>query len=188
MSKLCLITALIVSGLSAAAAGFSAQGSGSYQAGAENLGLPMPTPARAARAGAAKRADASKYEVPGGEEMLEMTRTVLLDFNDAVQTGDFADFRSKTAAAWQKQTTTELFNQVFGEFISKKVDISEIDSSKPVYQSKPSVETEGGMKKLIARGCYDVSPRPVKFILKWIPQGKEWKLFGIEVDTTVSSC
>ena len=45
-----------------------------------------------------------------------------------------------------------------------------------------------GMKKLIATGCYNISPRDTKFVLKWIPEAKEWKLFGIEVDTTESSC
>jgi len=45
-----------------------------------------------------------------------------------------------------------------------------------------------GLRKLIAKGCYDVTPRPVKFVLKWIPEGKQWKLFGIEVDTTESTC
>lgn len=133
------------------------------------------------------KANAAKYEVPEDAEMQELTRTALLDFNDAVQEGDFTDFHSTISKTWQKQTTPERFNSVFSEFISKKVNISSVSSTEAEFTSA-DVETEGGAKKLIAKGCYDVSPRPVKFILKWIPEGKEWKLFGIEVDTTSSAC
>ncbi|HYP51616.1 MAG TPA: hypothetical protein VEQ34_11800, partial [Pyrinomonadaceae bacterium] len=102
--------------------------------------------------------------------------------------GDFTNFYSKISRVWQEQTTPEEFNSVFSEFITKQVDISEVGSSQPIYNPKPEVRRDKGMRKLIVEGCYDVNPRPVKFVLKWIPQGKEWKLFGIEVDTTVESC
>ena len=134
------------------------------------------------------KSNAAKYEVPGDEEMQEMTRQALLDFNDAVQGGDFTDFHSTISKTWQKQTTPERFNQVFSEFISKKVDISGVGSRDAEYSPDPAVEMDKGAKKLIAKGCYATSPRPVKFVLKWIPEAKEWKLFGIEVDTTESSC
>jgi hypothetical protein len=134
------------------------------------------------------KANAAKYEVPEDEEMQEMTRTALMDFNDAVQQGDFSDFHSTISKTWQKQTTPEKFNTAFSEFISKKVDISGVSSSDPQYSPAPSVQQDLGAKKLIAKGCYDTSPRPVGFTLKWIPEGKEWKLFGIEVDTTIPSC
>lgn len=134
------------------------------------------------------KANAAKYEVPEDEQMQEMTRTALMDFNEAVQDGDFASFHSTISKTWQKQTTPEKFNQVFSEFISKKVDISGVGSRDADFSPTPSVEMDGGAKKLIAKGCYDTSPRPVKFVLKWIPEAKEWKLFGIEVDTTESTC
>ncbi|HEX8367620.1 MAG TPA: hypothetical protein VF604_03555 [Pyrinomonadaceae bacterium] len=135
-----------------------------------------------------KKANAAKYEVPEDEEMQELTRTSLIDFNDAVQQGDFADFHSTISKTWQKQTTPEKFNEVFSEFISKKINISSVSSREAEFSPEPVVEMDKGAKKLIAKGCYDTSPRPVGFVLKWIPEGKEWKLFGIEVDTTISSC
>ncbi|HEX8735243.1 MAG TPA: hypothetical protein VF721_07985 [Pyrinomonadaceae bacterium] len=146
---------------------------------------PKPKPPKSA---SGAKADASKYQVPGTKEMREMTRTALMDFNAAVEMGDFTDFYSKISKIWQKQVTPERFNEVFGEFIEKKVDISEIGSNNPIYTPRPAVRRDKGAKKLIAEGCYDVNPRPVKFVLKWLPEGKEWKLFGIEVDTTVASC
>ncbi|HEY0047722.1 MAG TPA: hypothetical protein VGB68_00440, partial [Pyrinomonadaceae bacterium] len=64
------------------------------------------------------KVNAAKYEVPEDEQMQEMTRTALMDFNEAVQDGDFASFHSTISKTWQKQTTPEKFNQVFSEFIS----------------------------------------------------------------------
>ncbi|HEX9959335.1 MAG TPA: hypothetical protein VGB00_00215 [Pyrinomonadaceae bacterium] len=135
-----------------------------------------------------KKVNAAKYEVPEDEQMQDMTRTALNDFNDAVQEGDFTDFHSTISKTWQKQTTPAKFNEVFSEFMTKKVNISGVNNRDADFSPAPSVEMDGGAKKLIAKGCYDVSPRPVGFTLKWIPEGKEWKLFGIEVDTTISSC
>ena len=134
------------------------------------------------------KANAAKWEVPDDAEMQEMSRTALMDFNEAVQDGDFTDFHTKISKTWQKQTTPDKFNTAFSEFINKKVDISSISSSEAQYSPAPSAQQDLGMKKLIAKGCYDVSPRPVGFTLKWIPEGKEYKLFGIEVDTTISGC
>jgi hypothetical protein len=129
-------------------------------------------------------ANASKWEIPSDEEMRDMTRTALMDFNDAVKQGDFTDFHSKISKTWQKQTTPATFNISFAAFIDKKVDLSDVDSGEAKFSPEPSVERESGVKKLIAKGCYDITPRPLNFKLQWIPEGKEYKLFGIEVDTT----
>jgi hypothetical protein len=130
----------------------------------------------------AAKSNAAKYEVPGDEEMQEMTRKALLDFNDAVQAGDFTDFHSKISRMWQRQTSPEKFNEAFSGFIEQKIDISNVDGADAEYSTAPSVQNEGGLKKLIAKGSYDIAPRQVNFTLKWIPEGKEWKLFGIEVE------
>jgi hypothetical protein len=134
------------------------------------------------------KANAGKWEVPADDEMQEMTRTALMDFDSAVKQGDFTDFHSKLSKTWQRQTTPEQFNTTFSEFINKKVDISNVEDASPKYSTQPSVMTDKGARKLIATGCYDISPRPAGFTLKWIPEGKEWKLFGIEVDTTIGAC
>jgi hypothetical protein len=131
-----------------------------------------------------EKSDASKWELPSDAEMQDLTRTALMDFDDAVKQGDFSDFHSKISKTWQKQTTPDTFNDAFREFINKKVDISNVDSSDAKFSPDPSIEKENGVKKLIAKGCYDISPRAVNFTLKWIPESKEYKLLGIDVDTT----
>ena len=131
-----------------------------------------------------RKANASKGEIPEDEELQQMAKRDLLAFNDAVQDGDFTEFHSKISKLWQKQTTPERFNQAFAQFIEKKIDISEISSETATFSPEPSIETEASIKKLIVEGRYPTYAPPVKFVLKYIPEGKEWKLFGIEVDTT----
>jgi len=131
----------------------------------------------------AKKADASKGEIPADEELQYMAKTTLLDFNDAIQKGDFTDFHSHIAKNWQKQISAERFKQEFQAFIDKGVDISEISSEKAEFSPAPSIDKVGKTRMLVVNGSYDISPEPTRFELKYIPEGKEWKLFGIDVRT-----
>lgn len=131
----------------------------------------------------ATRADASKAEVPSDAEMQYMAKTTLLDFNEAIQKGDFTEFHGNISKAWRSQISAEKFKQTFQAFIDKGVDISEIRSERATFSAPPGIETVGRQKMLVMRGSYDISPAPTTFELKYIPEGKEWELFGINVVT-----
>jgi hypothetical protein len=130
-----------------------------------------------------KKADASKYELPSDEELQEIVKKTLLDFNKAVEKGDFEDFHTTISKSWQKQTTPETFNSSFSQFISQKINVGSISSKDATFSPDPAIDKSRGVKELNVEGKYDTSPL-VKFELKYIPEGKEWKLFGISVDTT----
>jgi hypothetical protein len=130
-----------------------------------------------------KKADASKGEMPADDELQYMARTTLLDFNDAIQKGDFSGFHSRLSKQWQKQISAEKFKEEFQAFIDKGVDISDISSEKADFSPAPNIEKMGSMKMLVMKGSYDISPAPTTFELKYVPDGKEWKLFGIDVRT-----
>lgn len=131
----------------------------------------------------AERANARKGEMPFEEELQYMTKTTLLDFNNAIQEEDFTDFHHNISKTWQKQTTPETFNTAFNEFMEKNVDISEIRSLEANFIPEPSFDNSKAVKVLQVEGNYQTSPTPTRFVLKYIPDGKEWKLFAIEVYT-----
>jgi hypothetical protein len=131
----------------------------------------------------AARADASKTEIPSEAELQYMTKTTLLDFNEAIQKGDFTDFHANISKTWRNQISAEKFKQTFQSFIDRGVDISDIRSEKATFSAPPGIEGVGRQKMLVMRGSYDISPAPTTFELKYIPEGKEWKLFGIDVRT-----
>lgn len=131
----------------------------------------------------ATRANAAKGEMPSPEELQYMAKTTLLDFNSAIQKADFTDFHNNISKTWQKQLSPEKFKQEFQAFIDRKVDISDISSEKADFSPAPSIDSSSRVKMLIVQGSYDISPAPTTFELKYIPDGKEWKLFGIDVKT-----
>lgn len=127
--------------------------------------------------------DTPRGDVPSEREMEELTKTTLLDFNDAVQKGDFTDFHSKVSKVWKKTATPEAFNQGFKEFIAKKIDISGVKTQNAAFDPEPKVEKRGGLKVLKANGRYDTYPLPAKFETEYLKEDGEWKLISIRVDT-----
>lgn len=127
------------------------------------------------------QADASKKEVPSDDEAQEMAKATLLEFNRAIQKEDFTDFYDTISKTWKKEITPQKFNEAFAEFIEKKVDISDISAKDADFSPSPSVAKEQGYDMLTLAGEYDTSPSKKKFELKYIPQGKDWKLSRIRV-------
>ncbi len=133
---------------------------------------------------AAEKADASTGEVPSDAALQELVKTTLLDFNSAVQTEDFTEFHSNICKPWQKQTTPESLKSVFQGFIDMNISIGSISDLEADFSPEPAIGREVGFKTLKLSGKYPTSPNVTKFELNYIPEGKEWKLSKIEVDTT----
>ena len=142
-----------------------------------------PSPEKTATKSSVK-ADASRGEIPEGDELQDMVKTTLLDFNDAVQNDDFTDFFQTISKIWQKQSSPAKLKETFQVFVDKQIDIGSIESKEANFTSKPRVDDSKGFKELILEGRYSTSPNPTKFELKYTPEGKNWKLTGIFVDTT----
>lgn len=139
---------------------------------------PSPSPTKAYT-----KADASKSEIPTEDEMQDIVRATLLDFNDAIKRADFTDFHKTIAKKWQEQITPEKFKQSFNTFVEKKLDISNVKTEKASFTSGPKIDKSRRMTELIVEGRYNITPIPFKFKLNYIPEGKDWKLYGIELDT-----
>lgn len=131
-----------------------------------------------------KKADASKGEIPSDDELQDMVKTTLLDFNDAVTTADFTTFYGNISKLWQRQTSPAKLEDTFKVFIDGKNNFSAIRSKDAEFSSNPKVDDSKGFKELVLEGKYDTSPLPTKFTLKYTPESKNWKLTGIIVDTT----
>lgn len=127
--------------------------------------------------------DEPRGDVPSEKEMEELTKQTLLDFNDAVQKGDFTDFHSKISKVWKKTAAPDKFNEGFKEFIDKKIDMSGVKDKNATFEPEPTVTKKSGYKVLTAKGKYDTSPLPVKFETEYLKEDGDWKLISIRVDT-----
>ncbi|HMO80443.1 MAG TPA: hypothetical protein PKD24_06600 [Pyrinomonadaceae bacterium] len=142
------------------------------------------TPANDRRSGPTRRADASKGEMPDDDELQSMIKATLLEFNDAIQSEDFTEFYSNICEPWKKQTSPEKLKASFQKFIDSNITIASIDPLTAEFSPQPSVGRELGYRTLKINGRYSTSPMLTKFELNYIPEGKEWKLSKIVVDTT----
>lgn len=130
-----------------------------------------------------KDADASTGKMPSDEQLQEMARETVLDFNDAIQSEDFTAFHSKISKPFQKQASPERFKQVFAEFLNNNIDFKEVEDLTAEFSPAPALGKESGYNVLSLNGSYATTPRRTKFELKYIPEGKEWKLIFIRIST-----
>ena len=131
-----------------------------------------------------EKADASRGEIPEGDERQELVQTTLVQFNDAVQADDFTDFFPTISKLWQRESSPAKLKETFQLFIDRKIDIGEVRTMEANFTTKPRIDESKGFKELILEGNYDTSPNPTRFKLKYTPEGKNWKLTGISVDNT----
>lgn len=129
------------------------------------------------------KADAAKSEMPSDAEIQEMAKKTLLDFNESVQDADFTDFHSNIAKEWKKEVSADEMKTTFQGFIDKKINIEDISPLDADISPSPSIEKEIGYKTLKIKGRYSTRPNSTKFLLHYIPNGKDWKLSRIEVST-----
>jgi hypothetical protein len=127
--------------------------------------------------------DASTGEIPSDKALVALANESLNDFEKAVSSGDFSDFYDSLAKAWKKETSPEDLKKGFKIFVDNPSDVAKITSMKPEITGTPKIKSELGYEMLNVEGKYDTSPRNVKFELKYIPEGKDWKLSYIRVNT-----
>lgn len=128
-------------------------------------------------------ADASTGQVPVDAQLQELARTTILDFNDALQSKDFTEFHRNISKPFQKEASPARFRQVFQSFIDARIDFSEVRSLKANFTTPASIDKSLRAKTLKLKGNYAISPRRANFELKYIPEGRDWKLIYIEINT-----
>jgi hypothetical protein len=117
-------------------------------------------------------------KVPTNKELKTLALDSLLLFNVAIQTKSFEDFYGHISKIWQKQITPEKLLNVFHSFIDQKINIALIVREEPDFDGTPAINDEG---VLVIKGSYPTQPSKVFFELKYVAEGENWKLIGINV-------
>ena len=118
-------------------------------------------------------------DIPGDAELKQMVTASILALDEAVQAEDFTQFRAKTADVWQQQATAAQLQQSFQSFIDKEVHLAGVKDVTPEFDTPPAVDSN---HVLVVAGHYATHPSQVKFKLKYLKEGQEWKLLGIDVN------
>jgi hypothetical protein len=118
------------------------------------------------------------FAVPSEVQLCRMVKEALLDFNQAIQAGDFSAFYGQIAGIWKEQTTPERLLEAFREFHDRRIDIRAIKDLQPQFSQAATVNESG---VLAVAGHYDTEPSQVRFELKYVNEASDWKLMSISV-------
>jgi Ca2+-binding EF-hand superfamily protein len=130
---------------------------------------------------AAGDANAPKAKPPADAELRKLVRQTLMDFNDAVQSKDFSTFHAKASTPLRQQITPEKLREAFQAFIDRKVNIAPVKDVEAKFAGQPKVDGDGVMT---VKGEYPTRPNRTAFQLKYFQEKGEWRVLGVNVDTT----
>jgi hypothetical protein len=118
--------------------------------------------------------------VPSEEQCRQLALKSLLDWNQGVQSRDFAAFQATTSKEFQDQIPLNQLSEKFKEFMDKHIDISPIRNYTPAFDPEPAIHSEGAPVLHLA-GRYPTTPHAVSFDLKYVFQDSTWKILAINV-------
>lgn len=122
-------------------------------------------------------------DIPSQDELQDLARTTVLEFNDAIQKDDFTDFHATLSKPFQKEASPEKLAGVFHGFVVAKIDFRDIRDLDAKFTTTPAIVKQAGFDMLQLRGQYPTTPRKTNFELKYINEDGEWKLSHINIDT-----
>ena len=140
----------------------------------------MTTEFTAPKTGAAGATGGSN-NAPDPQAAKQMVNNTMLNFKNAVNSGDFGAFyRTQLSDLWKKQVSAEKLRSSFKPFIDRKVDLTPIFAVEPVFDDPPYVDGNG---LLTLVGHYPIPSEKVKvtFELSYSREAK-WALSGIKVN------
>jgi len=117
-------------------------------------------------------------EVPPDERLRQLIRSSLLDLNQAIQAKDFTLFHSKISMLWRQQITSKELEQTFRSLMDAKTEFGDIKEASAVFDEVPTIDNDG---ILIVSGYFPTKGMNLQFILRYIYEHPEWKLFGVRV-------
>jgi len=120
---------------------------------------------------------ASAQKVPEPLEQEVLIKGILMSFNDANITGNYAVFHARLAKPFRDQYSAERLAEVFKAFRDQKINFAIITTKPPVASEPPRVE--GGVLKLY--GYFDTAPSRLNYTLEFMGSEGVWKASRVEV-------
>ncbi len=101
------------------------------------------------------------------------------DFARAVNASDFSRFYENISSLWQSQISSVQLKTIFRTFSDQNIDLTVLYDMDPMYTRDPTLNSDD---VLILSGYYLTQPSTTHFILKYVYESPQWKLFGINVE------
>ncbi|MBK8301874.1 MAG: hypothetical protein WBC19_13890 [Pyrinomonadaceae bacterium] len=128
----------------------------------------------------------TKLEIPSNDKLQTLVKTTMLDFNDAIQSGDFSDFHKKTAKVWRDTSSPDEMKEAFKTMVDNKdsFDLKKaISSLDATFSPAPSIGKTADIDAILVKGSYPTKPKTLHFDLKYAMDDGTLKLVGINIST-----
>ena len=122
---------------------------------------------------------ARAIQIPSDDEQDVLVRTTLMTFNDANMTGNYAVLLAKSSRQFQTQITADKLSSAFEPFRTNELFFESAVDAHRDSSEKPTIDQEGA---LVLTGMIKTDDMQVKYRLRFVQNGKQWKLLGINVD------
>lgn len=128
--------------------------------------------------------DPPSAKAPPDEKVQSLVKNTLLDFSDAVQKDDFSDLLARSSRPFKDSASQEKMRENFKDFIISKANFASVKDLTATFNQPPSIKRSNDYDMLVADGYFPTKPNKTKFVFKYIDEDGDWKLIGINVDTT----
>jgi hypothetical protein len=115
---------------------------------------------------------------PNSADQTRLVRQTTSRFADAVTREDFTQFRHSSAALWQRQITAEKLAEGFKGFAPAAAELQSLANAEPQIDTA-KFDDDGAYT---IAGGYPVSGGKFQFRYRYLYEGTDWKLVGINAD------
>lgn len=116
--------------------------------------------------------------IPDRTQAAQLIKDTTLNFATAINQGAFDAFHRELSVEFQEQVPLADFDQAFGAFIQRRIDLTPLQKLDPLLTVEPAVDANG---VLLLQGYYLSHPTKVHFTYRYLFKHVEWQLLGINV-------
>lgn len=117
--------------------------------------------------------------LPSNDDQVKMVAATMHVFAVSVNEKSMAKFHAYCSNLMQRQYTVQKLDEVFTSFYNLAADLTLLDNYSPSFDEKASINEDG---VLVIKGRYPTQPNQVYFEQKYITEGQNWKVIGINVN------
>jgi hypothetical protein len=132
-----------------------------------------------AKAGISEDGKSAGAGIPANDQLVRMVNDTTQVFGRSLRDKSMQGFYGYISQVWQQQISVDALNKIFKPFIDAELDLSGLKGISPVFDTQPALDDNG---VLIVKGYYPSKPLRVLFTQKYVLEGSEWKLLGINVN------
>jgi hypothetical protein len=114
------------------------------------------------------------------EQALYLIRSTLLSLNDANRSGNYTVLRDLAAPDFQARNTAADLSQSFSDLRRRNFDLYGAALLSPQLTAVPALDQRGFLH---LAGYFPTRPQQINFDLLFQNVAKQWRLFGIAINT-----